>query len=456
MHLSRHDEDARRARVEADAAQLPNALEAERTLWASLFLNSEPYPGLAERLAPEQFYDPRHQVLWRRAVDVYEQHQRLDPVTLLAALGPDLKYAGGMAYLNEISDGYPPTSMPDYYATLTEDTYRQRCVIFAAEHVREQALVSTSGDEALHHLTEASRQEEERSISDEPSTSRALKKAFAFMEACRMGTVDRITTGIPDLDEHIVFMPPDMWLLGGRSGMGKTTLALNIAEHNCTLGKGVGLFSLEMTEEQLMLRLLSQLASVSVKDMREGKIGQREGDLARLTHAAQQIASWPLYIDDTSRLTVQQLRHRAREWKRKHGIKLLMVDYFGKLTADGDFASKEQMLAYCCEELKALGKDLGICVMPLVQLNRDIERRKSGRNPSPWPTNADLRDTGQLEQEADIITFNYQEDPEDSERITLVNTKQRQGDTGNVPVWFERQFSRFRCLSERRRANHGY
>lgn len=357
---------------------------------------------------------------------VFDEHGNLDVTTIVFALKGHLPYVGGLAYLDSISSRFPTTSMPGYHAGLIEDAYRQRCIYFAAESVREEAANATNSTLALGALLDAAKQEEERAQIKDESLRAALKETISLIEQCQLGQAGRILTGIDKVDDKLAIMPPDFLLMAGRPGTGKTAAALGTAEAMCEAGDAVGYVSLEMEKSQLIMRLLARRSGVPTDKMRREHSIDSSG-FAKLAHAAEMISKWPLHLDDSSGMTVEKLRVLARGWKRKHDIKLLIVDYFGLLSAEGKWGSREEELAHCSKQLKKLCKDLQIPIWCLVQMNRSIEQRASNKNPNPRPTKSDLRDTGQLEQDADIILFLWKPDPDDDSAVTWIIDKQRQG-----------------------------
>lgn len=417
--------DVRRTEKEVNSA-FESVLEAERTLFATLFLDAAAYPELRDRLTSEHFYDPRHQHMWGQLGHIYDEHGNLDISTVVFGLKSHLEYVGGLAYLDDISNRFPATSMPGYHAGLIEDAYRQRCIYFTAEAVRDESALATNSTHALGLLLDAAKQEEERAVVKDESLKTSLNETMELIVKCQRGQAGRVHTGIEKVDEKLILMPPDFLLLAGRPSTGKTAASLGVAEALCEAGKGVGLVSLEMEKSQLLMRMLARISGVPTDQMRR-EHGIPDEGFSKLAHAAETMYKWPLYIDDSSGMTVEQLRVLARGWKRKHDIKLLIIDYFGLLNAEGKWGSREEELAHCSKQLKKLCKDLEIPIWCLVQMNRSIEQRATNKNPNPRPNKADLRDTGQLEQDADAILFLWKPDPDDDNAVTWIIDKQRQG-----------------------------
>lgn len=405
-------------------------------------LYPDQWSSVADQLTVEHFHDPRHQAIWGAMMQAWPRHRTLDVVTLVTTLGGNVAAAGGLSYLSAISDHI--TAMgASYYVPLVVDAYQRRCMFLATEQMRNDVAACSSSAAALTLLVEtARRQEEQHKPVAEPSMREALRETFRVIEACQAGQSGQIQTGLDKLDEALVMMPPDLVLMAARPGCGKTAMAMNIARHMLTLGRPVGFISLEMSRSQLLMRWISMMTGISVDRMRR-KDGIYDNDFPRLTDAAQQMAGWSLHIEDGTDKTIADIRQVARGWRQQHGIELLVVDYFQLLAGGDGFNSREQEMAHCSRQLKSLCKELGIPALVLCQMNRELERRRSSKNPNPRPTMADLRETGQLEQDADIITFLHSDD-DDPDSVSLIIAKQRQGRSGvDVPLRFARHSQRF-------------
>lgn len=406
-------------------------------------LYPEQYPAIADRLTADHFYDHRHRAVWLAMGGEWKQRGGFNPVTLADSMSREaLSACGGVAYLTLLAD-HLTTIGASYYVPLVEDAYRRRCLCFATEQVLSDVAASNTAMEALTYLVEATRREEERlQLNADPSMRDALGDMFRLLEACQMGQSGQVETGLKDVDETLVIMPPDLVLLAARPGCGKTAFAMNVAKHMLSLGKPVGYVSLEMGRTQLLMRWMSMLSGVPVDRMRR-RNGLEVWELPKLTEIAQEMLAWPLHIEDGTDKTITDIRAIARTWRQKHGIELLIVDYFQLLSGGDGHNSREQEMAHCSRQLKSLCKEIGIPSLVLCQMNREMERRRNSKNPNPRPSMSDLRETGQLEQDADIITFLHRDD-DDSDAVSLIIAKQRQGKSGlDVPLRFVRHNQRF-------------
>lgn len=407
-------------------------------------LYPEQWPTISDRLTADHFYDVRHRAIWGAMGTAWKLHGSFDITTLATVLGPNTVMAGGLSYLSSVSDHV--TAMgASYYAAIVEDAYRRRSIYLATEQIRDSVGSAQCVTEALTALIDTARKmEEQHTAACNTSLRSALQEVFKHIEDCQRGRTGQIETGLARLDEALLISPPDLVVLAARPGQGKTALAMNISRNVLETGRAVGFVSLEMGRDQLLLRWLSMLSGVSVDRMRR-RSGIQDHDYSTLTNAATRMTTWNLQIEDGVDKSIADIRQIARTWKQKHAIELLVVDYFQLLSGgDGKFSSREQEMAHCSRQLKALAKELHLPVLLLCQMNRELERRRTSKNPYPRPTMADLRETGQLEQDADIITFLHNDDEESDEDVSLIIAKQRQGRSGiDVPLRFVHHNQRF-------------
>lgn len=416
MDTETADREVSHVRLEA-----PQAIEAEREVLGGLLLQPEHWPELSDRLTTEHFYDHRHQFVWRAIAAAEREHGTIDLVSLVTVAGKWIDSLGGLAYVASLSD-HITTLGPTYYARLVEDAYRRRSVWRTAYRVHENASSSLSASHALDLLTQAAEEEANRAPAEPQTMHKILGDTWDAIREYQYGAAGLVKSGLAQLDELLVVLPPDLVVLAARPGQGKTAFALQWARHLLSEGGRVGFVSLEMASTQLAMRWISSLSGVSTSDMRR----QRGIDVSRydsLTRATEQMRGWDLCLDDSAEQTIGEIRAQVRQWHRKKPLNLLIVDYFQLLSGVGEYHSRENELADCSRQLKALAKELSIPVLLLCQMNRGIEKRVSRANPNPRPTKADLRETGQLEQDADAILFLHEED---GQEMILVD-KQRQG-----------------------------
>jgi replicative DNA helicase len=428
----------------------PHSIEAEESVIGGILLDNAALDRAIELVIPEDFYREVHRKIMRAMLALSERHEPVDLVTLADVLRSrnELQEVGGASYLAELVERVPTAANVGYHAKIVKDKAILR------------ALISTSGEIALrgyeapsdveHFLDEAEHlifQLSERKT--RPSFFHLRDIVVESMKAVeqlyeRRELVTGVPTGFLDLDKKTAgFQKGDLVIVAGRPSMGKTALALNIAQYAALEAKvGVAVFSLEMSKEQLVLRMLCSEARVDQSKVRAGFAAQR--DYPKLAIAAERLSEVPIYIDDTPALSVLELRAKARRLKRERdaNLGLIIVDYLQLmrgLTSD----SREQEISSISRSLKALAKELGLPVVALSQLNRAVESRADKR-----PIMADLRESGAIEQDADVILFLYRPsvyDPKnaDEREAEVIVAKQRNGPTGTVPLTFFAEYTRF-------------
>ena len=399
----------------------PSAVEAERHVLGGLLLQPEHWPELSDRLTPEHFYDFRHQYVWRAMAAAHREHGSIDLGTVVTVAAQWIDNLGGLPYVTELSDHVTAIG-PTYYAGLVEDAFRRRSVWLATARVHHDVTSALTASHALDLLTQAAEEEANRAPAEPQTMHTILGATWDAIKEYQYGAAGLVKSGLAQLDKLLVVLPPDLVVLAARPGQGKTAFALQWARHLLSEGGRVGFVSLEMASTQLAMRWLSSMSGVSTADMRR----ERGIDVSRydsLTRATERMAGWDLCLDDSAEQTIGEIRAQVRQWHRAKPLNLLIVDYFQLLSGVGEYHSRENELADCSRQLKALAKELSIPVLLLCQMNRGIEKRVSRSNPNPRPTKADLRETGQLEQDADAILFLHEED---GQEMVLID-KQRQG-----------------------------
>ncbi len=469
--------------------QLPHNIEAEKALLGAIFVNNRAFDRISDFLQPDHFALGQHGRIFAAAMTLIERGQIADPITLRNFFEQDQSLAdiGGPAYLAELASSAVTIINTLEYGRIIYDLFLKRQLIQLGEDVVNAAY---DGDVEVNAVRQIERAEQ--SLYDLASTGEyeggfqdfktSLKSAIEMAAAAhsRDGGLSGVTTGLVDLDKLLGGLhPSDLIVLAGRPGMGKTALATNIAynaaySHNRSDGKEgavVGFFSLEMSAEQLASRIISEQTNISSDRMRKGELSSDEFN--RLSAACQGLNTTPIFIDDTPALSVSQLRTRARRLKRQHNLGLIVVDYL-QLMSGGATSRNEgrvQEISEITRGLKTLAKELNVPVLALSQLSRAVEQREDKR-----PQLSDLRESGTIEQDADVVTFIYREEyylerqkpipnardkPErydqelerwDSRREEVRNTaevivaKQRHGPTGSVDLMFEGQYTRFHDL----------
>ncbi|HLK10303.1 MAG TPA: replicative DNA helicase [Candidatus Binatia bacterium] len=429
----------------------PQSLEAEQSVLGGVLLDNAALDRVVELLDAEDFYREAHRRIFRAMLGLSERNEPVDLVTLAEVLRArgELAEVGGGAYLAELAERVPTAANVVNYARIVRDRSILRGLITAATEI------ATRGYDAPTDVSGLLDDAERRifAISD-----REVRPAFVRIENVLTDTIKLIerlyeqkqaVTGVPtgftDLDRITAgLQPSDLIIIAGRPSMGKTAFALNIAAHAAMhADRGVAIFSLEMSKEQLAMRLLCSEAQVDLARVRTGHLSDRE--FPQLAMAAGRLAETPIYIDDTPALSVLELRAKARRLKRESRARLglVMVDYLQLMRSSEGKDSREQEISEISRSLKALAKELDVPVVALSQLNRQVENR----NP-PKPRLADLRESGAIEQDADVIAFIYRDEVynEDSDKknvAEIIVAKQRNGPTDSVELTFRREFTSF-------------
>jgi replicative DNA helicase len=440
---------------------LPRSQEAERAVLGGLMMDPGQVLSVAENLNAEDFYKETHQRLYQLMVDMAGKNQPAEMVAVCERIGasgrPD--DFGGLAYVAGLPDNVPSTANIDYYANVIRQRSIQRRLIFAAHQIGDAAHVSDTelaelmdfAEKTIFQVTQASDNKDWAYLSE------VVDQEFERIQELskNKGEVTGATTGYVDLDKILAGLhPTDLVVLAARPAMGKTALALNIAQNAAMkAGIGVGFFSLEMSRGQLATRMLCTQARVDAGKIRTGYLS-REEDWPKLRDAAEDLYQLKVYIDDSPGLNITQLRSKARRLKTLDpSLRLIVVDYIGLMAGDPRVSRQEQVSA-SSRGLKALAKELEVTVMALSQLNRGVEQR-----PNKRPQMSDLRESGAIEQDADVIMFIYRDEYYNAETTTepgvaeVIIAKQRNGSTGTVKLAFIGEHTRFDNLA---RLTDGY
>ncbi len=456
----------------------PHSPEAEQGVLGCVLLSPNPCMGESMEFLkgnPEVFYDLRHQTLYRTLIEMSDQQQPIDIITLQQRLkdtqpldekgrpkeGNLLEMVGGIAYVASLPDTVPSSANLSYYANIVSEKYLLRRLIQTCTQVigrlyEYEGEVDVLMDEVESQILHIS---EERVEGGTMQMKELVHAAIGKIEKLHadQGMLSGLPTGFQDLDRLTSGLHGgEMIVIAARPSVGKTSLAMNIAEHVAVdLRVPVGVFSLEMTAESLVMRLLCSRAHVNLRSVREGFLAER--DFPKLTGAAGKLAGAPLFIDDTSGLSILQLRAKARRMAQQHGIKLFVIDYLQLLHSTARRAdNRQQEISDISNGVKALAKELKVPVIVLSQLNRDVEKRGAGEAPRL----SDLRESGAIEQDADLVGLMYRDskgkDDEDASRdsdeealaVKLYIAKQRNGPTGEVSLTFLKQFTRFESAAK--------
>lgn len=440
---------------QSDPKLPPQNLEAEQSVLGAILLDNAAMAKAMEIITEDDFYRTAHRKIYTAMLDLSEQGEVIDQITLTEHLKikGELESVGGSAYLAELVQVVPTAANIKYHCRIIRDKALLRGLIGISTEVISRGYDGTASvDDLLDYA--------ERSVFSlaQGKLGRSftrlkdiIKESLDLVDALhkRGKSVTGVPTGFHDLDELTAgLQPSDLVVIAGRPSMGKTSLALGIAQHAAIKhNHKVGIFSLEMSKEQLVLRMLSSEASVDSHGLRIGKL-QKE-DWWRLAEAAGRLEQAPIFIDDTGALTVQQMRGKARRLKAECGLDLLVVDYLQLMQGRSDAESRQQEISDISRSLKALAKELHVPVVALSQLSRAVESRKP-----PIPMLADLRESGAIEQDADVVIFIYRDEvynPDSEEKgiAQIMVKKHRNGPTGDVKLTFLDKFAKFGDFSDR-------
>lgn len=427
----------------------PQNLEAEQSVLGAVLLDNEAVDQAVEIIGPDDFYREAHRKIMRAVVELHQRAEPIDLVTLSEALHQrgDLQDAGGASYLAELVEKTVTAANVRYWAQIVRQKAILRNLITTATEIVTRGYESNADvdaflDEAEHKIFEISESKVKRSYFRIDEIVHDSMKAIEQLYERRQ-IVTGVPSGFSDLDRLLAgLQPSDLIIVAGRPSMGKTAFALNIAQHAALeANHGVAIFSLEMSKEQLVVRLLCSEARVDQSRVRAGFSGHT--DFPKLARAADRLARSPMYIDDTPALSVLEMRAKARRIMREANanLGLIIVDYL-QLMRGLSNESREQEISSISRSLKALAKELHVPVIALSQLNRAVESRTEKR-----PMMADLRESGAIEQDADVIAFLYRPIVYDSsapERdAEVIVAKQRNGPIGNVKLTFMNEYTRF-------------
>ncbi|CAM4047454.1 replicative DNA helicase [Vreelandella rituensis] len=435
----------------------PHSLEAEQSVLGGLMLDNQAWDNVSDRLVADDFYRYEHRLVFNVMTYMAEAGQPLDVVTLSEALEArdQLDTVGGLAFLAELARNTPSASNIRAYADIVRERATLRKLIRAASQIADGAF-SPQGRPADELLDEAERLvfqiSEERPKSGGPlGMSELLTKAVDRIDELfnLKGEMTGLSTGFRDLDEMTTgWQPSDLVIIAGRPSMGKTSFAMNLVEHAViSSDKAVMVFSMEMPAESLMLRMLSSLGRIDQTRVRTGQL--EDEDWPRLTSAVNLLKDKQLFIDDTAALSPNEMRSRIRRVVREHGnMALIMIDYLQLMQIPGFSENRTGEISEISRSLKGMAKEFGCPVVALSQLNRSLEQR-----PNKRPVMSDLRESGAIEQDADVIAFVYRDEvynpdnPDNQGLAELIIGKQRNGPIGTVHMAFIGKYTRFEDLA---------
>lgn len=436
-----------------DGRGVPQNLDAERSVLGALLLHTDAVVDVTF-LKPEDFYLPRHQQVFQAILATYNARSATDPIVVGEELSRQgkLEEIGGHEQLMDLMEGVITAAGVVYHAEIVREKAIARRLLETCLDVARRAYDNES--EAKELLDEAERKIFEISGMDKSgdavSIADVLQKTFEKIDRLREreGRLTGLATEYYDFDDMTGGLQPgELVIIAARPSMGKTTFALNLTERVSNFGKGIAFFSLEMSNQQVIQNMLCCRAQIDGGAMRKGRITDQQ--YKRLQEEAAKLYETPIFIDDTPGISITQLRAKARRLKQKHGVDMIVVDYLQLMTGGGRFESRQQEISAISRGLKSVARELSVPVLALSQLNRDVENRDDHR-----PRMSDLRESGAIEQDADVILLLHRDDyfnPTEENRglAQIIIAKQRNGPTGEVALRFFREFMRFENYTRR-------
>ncbi|MCB0354316.1 MAG: replicative DNA helicase [Bdellovibrionales bacterium] len=433
----------------------PHSRPAEESVLGAVLLDNQSLDSALEKVTSEDFYLPAHRLVFQAMTELNDRHEPIDVITLSQHMRGkgSLEDIGGIDSISRLASLAPSSANISYYSKVVKEMALRRKVIHEASEVIQEAF---NLEQEVENFLDGTEQRI-LGISDyriNPSFFRVgdvVQESIKLVEELynRKEPITGTPSGFKKLDEMTAgFQPSDLVIIAARPSMGKTSLALSVAQHvGLNVQKPVAIFSLEMSKEQLVMRLLCGAAKIDSSRVRTGHL--REGDFPRLVDAASRVADAPIFIDDTPALSITEMRAKCRRLHRENKLDLIVVDYLQLMRSPAYSSSREQEISDISRSLKALAKELKVPVIALSQLNRSLESRNDKR-----PIMSDLRESGAIEQDADVIMFIYRDEVYNDETLDkgvaeLIVGKQRNGPTGIVRVAFLPEYTLFANLDER-------
>ena len=441
--------------------QTPWSPEAEQAVIGAMLLDADAVLKAAELLGDGDFYKEAHRRLFRAMVRLAERGDVVDPLTLRDDLerGGDLDAAGGTDYIAELIDAVPTAANIEYHCRIVKEKALLRRLIDVGTGIVQRAYegreeVSTALDQAEQQIFEVSQQ---RGTQEVVRIKELMWQTMERIEARHQGdeSVHGVATGFADLDHKTNgFQGSDLIIIAARPSMGKTSFCLNVAANAALEGKvPTAIFSLEMSRDQVVERLLAAESFVDLHRLRSGRL--RDDDFPKMSRAAGLLGTAPIWVDDTPSLTLLEIRSKARRMKAEHDVGMVIIDYMQLIRGGGRHDSRQEEISFISRSLKALARELQTPVVALSQLSRAPEQRGGDRRPML----SDLRDSGAIEQDADLVMFIYRgemyknvidaEEGSDENSAELILAKHRNGPTGTIKLAFHKQYTRFDNFTER-------
>ena len=434
----------------------PQNIEAEQAVIGAIFLEPSSLILASEILLPEDFYRSAHQKIFQAMLTLSDEGKAIDVITVTEALSASnqLEDVGGVTYLSELAVSVPTAANIEYYASIVEEKSLLRRLIRTATNIAQEDY--TREDEVEELLDEA-----ERSIMEVANRKNAgafqdikdvLVRTYDNIELLhnRKGEVTGIPSGFYELDHMTAgFQRNDLIIVAARPSVGKTAFALNIAQNVATkTDENVAIFSLEMGAEQLVMRMLCAEGNIDAQNLRTGSL--TDEDWRKLTMAMGSLSNAGIFIDDTPGIRISEIRSKCRRLKQEHGLSMVLIDYLQLIQGSGKTQeNRQQEVSEISRSLKGLARELEVPVIALSQLSRGVEQRQDKR-----PIMSDIRESGSIEQDADIVAFlyrddYYEQDTENKNIIEIIIAKQRNGPVGTVQLAFIKEYNKFVNLERR-------
>ncbi|CAH0298600.1 Replicative DNA helicase [Peribacillus sp. Bi96] len=434
----------------------PQNIEAEQAVLGAIFLEPSSLTVTSEVLIPEDFYRSSHQKIFNVMIKLNDEGKAVDLITVTEELAAakNLEEVGGVSYLSELAGSVPTAANVEYYARIVEEKSLLRRLIRTATNIAQEGY--SREDEVEELLGEAEKTIMEVAQRKNSGAFQNIKdvlvRTYDNIEVLttRQGDVTGIPTGFAELDRMTAgFQRNDLIIVGARPSVGKTAFALNIAQNVATkTEENVAIFSLEMGAEQLVMRMLCAEGNINAQNLRTGSL--TDEDWRKLTMAMGSLSNAGIYIDDTPGVRIGEIRSKCRRLKQEHGLGMILIDYLQLIQGDGRSGdNRQQEVSEISRSLKALARELEVPVIALSQLSRGVEQRQDKR-----PMMSDIRESGSIEQDADIVAFLYRDDYYDKESenkniIEIIIAKQRNGPVGTVSLAFVKEYNKFVNLERR-------
>ncbi len=438
-----------------ESQQIPYSQEAEEATIGAVLVNPVAYFGVASFLQPDDFFILRHKYIWQALTRLVDRSEPIDYLTLTQELRDMDKLAeiGGPAYLTQLINSTPTSVHAEIYGRLVERAATRRRLMSASDEIKALALneeltieqVINESESKLFDVTE-------RQLTRELIPMReAISTYFDRIEHLMVNKDEALglPSGFKDLDKLLGgLQKSDLIIFAGRPGMGKTSFMLSAAINLARLGARIAIFSMEMGVEQIVQRLVSMEAAINSQNLRSGQLTQQE--YSRFVHAAGNLSNFRIFIDDSPAMSPLQMRTKCLRMAREHGIDLVVVDYMQLMNAGGAYENNRvQEISYISRNMKEMARELNVPVMSAAQLSRAVEQRQDKR-----PVLSDLRESGSIEQDADIVMFLYRDEiyneaTEFPNQADIIIAKHRNGPTGTISLYFEKTLTKFMNAAER-------